>query len=198
MKARYVVLLIMLAACTSQTALAQSTATGVNLPLKAGQFSTTTTGSIAICLNPTTFVEEACTTKGVIAAPLTVVSVGNGTGTAQGTGCESIVETDSDFPVDASPPLVTPNEHIVFKITDYDLTTGAGDDSFTGNVGGHCNGANFVSTGATQVSSGTGHFNVSENGNRVDGLATKLINPTNSVGDFSLYTVNHLLVTTNP
>jgi hypothetical protein len=31
---------------------------------------------------------------------------------------------------------------------------------------------------------------VSENGNRVDGLATKLTNPTNSIGDFSLYTVS--------
>jgi len=198
MKARYVVFLIILAACTSQTALAQSTGTGVNLPLKAGQFSTTTTGSVAICLNPTTFVEEACTTTGALAVPLTVVSVGNGTGTAQGRGCESIVETDSNFPVDASPPFVAPNEHIVFTITHYDPTTGAGNDSFTGYVGGHCNGANFDSTGATKISSGTGHFNVSENGNRVDGLATKLTNPTNSVGDFSLYTVNHLLVTTNP
>jgi hypothetical protein len=128
-----------------------------------------------------------------VAAPLTVLSVGNGTGTAQGKICESIVETDSDFPVDASGPFVAPNEHIVARITDYDPTTGTGDDAFKGYVGGHCNGASFDSRGATVVSFGTGHFTISENGKRVDGLATKLDNPTHSIGDFSLYTVNHPL-----
>ena len=192
MKARYAVLLVMLAPFASQKALADG------IPIRAGTYSVTTTGSIAVCIKPTTpFPEEACTTKGVFVAPVTVLSVGHGTGDAEG-GCQSIVETDSDFPVDASPPLVTPNEHVTYTITDYDPNTGTGDDSFIGYVGGHCNGTSFDKTGATEVSSGTGHFTVSENGNRVDGLATKLINPTNSIGDFSLYTVSRALVPTNP
>lgn len=118
MKARFVILLVMLAAFASQKALAQP------FPLKPGTFSTTLTGSLAICLNPTTFVEEACTTKGVIAGPLTVLSVGRIVGDAEGNSCSSVVETDSDFPVDASPPFVTLNEHGVGKLTNYDANTG--------------------------------------------------------------------------
>ena len=188
MKARYVFLLTVFAAFLSQRALAGG------IPPPTGTFSATTTGSFAICLNPTTFVEEACTTRGVFAAPLTLLAVGNATGNTNG-GCESLVETDSDFPVDASPPLVTPNEHVIYRITDYDPNTGTGDDTFIGYVGGHCNGASFDKTGATKVSSGTTHFTVSENGNRVDGLVTKLTNPTNSIGDFSVYGVSRRLQT---
>ena len=194
MKARYVFLLAVCSAFLSQSGWAQS----VFLPLRAGQFSATTTGSFAICLNPTTFAEEACSTAGAKAFPLIVLSVGNGTGDAKGNVCESIVETDSDFPVDASAPFVAPNEHVVAKVTFYNPFTGSGNDSFKGYIGGKCNGASFDSTGATLVSFGTGHFTVSENGNRIDGLATKLQNPTNSIGDFSLYTVDRALVTSNP
>jgi hypothetical protein len=124
--------------------------------------------------------------------------VGNGTGDAQGNFCASIVETDSDFPVDATAPFVTLNEHVVSKVTSYNPHTGTGNNTFIGYTGGHCVGASFDKTGATQVSSGAGHFTVSENGNRVDGLATKLTNPHNSIGDFSLYTVDRALVTSNP
>jgi len=133
MKARFLVLLLMLATLTSQKALAQ------NFPLKARTFSSTVTGSLAICLNPTTFALEACTTKGVLVAPLTVLSVGRGVGDAKGNACSSVVETDSDFPVDASPPLVTKNEHVVAKLTTYDPTTGVGDGTsttYTGSVRG--------------------------------------------------------------
>ena len=49
MKARYIFLLIVFAAFLSQKALAQN---ALNLPLKAGQASTTLTGSFAICLIP--------------------------------------------------------------------------------------------------------------------------------------------------
>jgi hypothetical protein len=44
MKARFVILLVIMAALASQKALAQNTS--VSLPLKAGQFSTVTTGSL--------------------------------------------------------------------------------------------------------------------------------------------------------
>jgi hypothetical protein len=196
MKARSVVLLYTLAVFAGQTASAQDTS--VNIPLRAGQFSNVTTGSLAICLNATLTVEVACTSKGAVAFPLTVLNIGNGTGDAQGNLCISSVETDTSIPPNIFPPIVTPNEHTVGKITDYDPHTGTGDDTFTGYAGGHCNGASFVKDGATKLSSGTGHFVVSENGNRVDGLATKLTNPIGSIGDFSLYTVSRALVPGNP
>jgi hypothetical protein len=180
-----------------KTASAQDTS-AVNIPLKAGTVSTNSSGSIAICLNPNTFNEEPCTTKNVLAVPLTILNVGTVTGDGQGHGCQSVTAVVSNFPVDASPPDVTPNENTVIKITDYDPRTSTGDNTFTTYIGGHCVGAYFDKTGATLNSSGTGHFVVSENGNRVDGIVTSLTNPTNSIGDFSLHTVNHALVTTNP
>lgn len=191
MKALFAILLVMLAALASQKALAQP------FPLKAGTFSTTLTGLLAICLNPTTFVEEACTTKGVIAAPLTVLSVGRIVGDAEGNSCSSVVETDSDFPVDASRPFVTLNEHGVGKLTNYDPNTGVGDGTVTTYTGGHCNGASFDRTGATVASKGTDHLVVSENGNRADAIVTSVTNSTKSIGDFSLYGVSRLQVTTN-
>jgi hypothetical protein len=42
------------------------------------------------------------------------------------------------------------------------------------------------------------HLVVSENGNRVDAIVTSVTNSTKSIGDFSLYAVSHLQVTTNP
>jgi len=192
MKARFLVLLLTLATLTGQKAFAQS------FPLKAGTFSSTVTGSLAVCLNPTTFALEACTTKGVLVAPLTVLSVGRGVGDAKGNACSSVVETDSDFPVDASPPLVTKNEHVVAKLTTYDPTTGVGDGTSTTYTGGQCKGASFDSTGATVASTGTFHDVVSENGNRADLIVTSVSNSTKSVGDFSLYVVSRLQTTVTP
>jgi len=164
MKARFLVLLLTLATFTGQKALAQS------FPLKAGTSSTTTTGSIAICLNPKTFAEEDCTTKGVLAVPITVLSVGRNVSDAKGNSCSSMVETDSAFPVNALPPVITKNEHGVSKLTTYDPSTGVGDGVVTIYIAGHCNGASFDSTGATVASTGTFHVVVSENGNRVDAI----------------------------
>jgi len=127
---------------------------------------------------------------------LTVLSVGDGYADAKGNVCITQTETDSDFPVDSTAPFFTVGEHVVSKVTAYNPTTGSGTNTFKGYVGGHCNGASFTSTGATLVSFGTGHFNVSENGNRVDGLVIKIQNPTGSLGDFSLYTVDRALVPT--
>lgn len=95
-------------------------------------------------------------------------------------------EVDSNLPVDASPPLVTPNEDSAGKLLNYDSTTGTGDISFITYTGGTCHGATFDSTDATELSSGTIHFVVTNNGNRIDFLATKLTNSTSSIGDFSL------------
>jgi hypothetical protein len=156
----------------------------------AGQFSLTTQGSLAICLNPGTFAEESCSTSGVLVVPLSALGNGATTFDSQGNSCATATEVDSNLPVDASPPFVTANEHTVGNPLDYDPTTGTGNSSITGYTGGACNGATFDSTGATELFSGTVHFVVSENGNRVDSIITKLTNPTNSIGDFSLSGTN--------
>lgn len=46
--------------------------------------SSTLQGSLAICLNPSTFAEESCTTSGVLVAPLSVLQNGAVTWDEQG------------------------------------------------------------------------------------------------------------------
>jgi hypothetical protein len=155
------------------------------IPLSAGQFSQTFQGSFALCLDPTSFAEESCSTTAVLVIPLSILDNGVIASDETGNSCATITEVDSDLPVDASPPNVTANEHSVGTLLNYDSTTGTGNGSFTNYIGGACNGATFDSTGATELASGTNHFVVTDNGNRVDFLITSITNPTGSIGDFS-------------
>ena len=193
MKTRYAVLVMLaaFAAVLSQKAIAgKGESGGAGIPLPVGQSSQTLQGSLAICLNSTTFAEESCSTNGVAVFPISVLINGVVTGDAAGNSCASVTEVDSDLPVDASPPFVTANEHSTGKVLNYDSTTGTGDGSFTSYIGGTCNGVTFDSTGATKLSSGTFHFVVTDNGKRIDFLNTALTNPAGSIGDFSLSGTN--------
>jgi hypothetical protein len=190
MKARYAVLLVMLAALAAvlgQKALAgQGGDNGEQggIPLPTGQFSTTVQGSFAICLNPTTFAQESCSTSGAFAIPLSSRQNGVSTIDASGNSCQTFMEVDSVLPLDASSPSVT-NGNSVGKLLNYDSMTGTGDSSFTSYTGGACHGATFDSAGATEVFSGTLHFVVTSDGKRIDILITKLTNPIGSIGNFS-------------
>ena len=156
---------------------------GILLP--AGQFSFTSQGSFAICLDPSTFAQEPCTTGGALVLPLTVLDNGASVFDEFGNSCTTYTQVDTDLPADASPPSVTANIHIAGKPLDYDSSTGIGDNSITGYTGGSCNGATFDSSGATEIYRATGHFVVSEGGNRLDSIITALTNPANSIGAFS-------------
>jgi hypothetical protein len=192
MKTRYAVLVMLavFAAVLSQKAIAGKGASSSSgdhgIPLPAAQFSSTVQGSFAICLNPTTFAQESCSTSGVLAIPLSYLATGASTQDNEGNSCGTFTQVVSDLPVDASPPTVTANTHVTGKLLNYDSTIGAGDTSFTAYTGGTCNGVTFDSTGATVVSNGTSHFVVTDDGKRIDFLFTTLINSTSSIGDFSL------------
>jgi hypothetical protein len=161
-----------------------------SIPLPKGQFATTVSGSLAICLTPDGSAEEACNTGGGLVIPVTVLIKGVSAIDQSGNSCASTVETDAGFPVNATTPIFTPNEHAAGTVTTYDSSTGTGDLSFSGYIGGSCNGATFDSTGARKVSSGTHHFVVSEQGKRIDVRLTTLTNRNNAIGDFSLSGVN--------
>jgi hypothetical protein len=182
MKARFVVLLVIMAALASQNALAQTV-----------KYSVVGTGSFAFCFNAAFTEEIACTNPAAVAAPVTDLEVGNGERNAQG-GCESRVVTYAALPPITVPPIVE-NQTVVYQITDYDPSTGAGDANFTNYTGGSCNGVNFNSSGATAVSTSTDHFQDSENGNRRDFVVTATTNPT--TGTFSLHRVERTLVSPN-
>jgi hypothetical protein len=185
MKARFGVLMVMLvafAAVLGQKAIAGKDNGGI--PLLAGQFSSTAQGSVAICLNPTSFAEESCSTSGVLVVPFSLLDNGAGTLDSAGNTCFTYNEVDSNFPVDASPPSVFVY-HVVGTGVSYDSTTGTGAGSFTSYSGGQCNGATFDNNAATVVSSGEDHFVITDDGKRLDFLITKLTNATSSIGDFS-------------
>jgi hypothetical protein len=122
----------------------------------------------------------------VLVFPVSVLNKGSDVEDAAGNGCSNQTEVDSALPLNSSPPTVTVNEHVVSKLVDYDPDTGIGDISFVVYVGGSCNGTSLDSTGASQLSSGTANFVVSDNGNRLDNTLTTLTNPTSSIGNFSL------------
>jgi hypothetical protein len=169
------VMLAAFAAIVSQKAIADGEHHGI--PLPSSQFSITTQGSFAIC-------SESCSTSGVLVSPKGFLDNGIATVDTTGNGCETFTEAISDLPVDASSPFFSANEHHVTQLLNYDSKTGTGDSSFTHYTGGTCNGATFDSTGAMEVSSGTLHFVVTNDGNRIDFLVTKLTNSTSSIGDF--------------
>ena len=155
-----------------------------SIPFPAGQFSFTSQGSFAICLDPSTFAEEPCTTGGALVLPLAVLDNGASVFDKSGNSCTTYTQVNTDLPVDASPPSVTANIHLAGKPLDYDSSTGTGDNSITGYTGGSCNGATFDGSGATEIYSATAHFVVSEGGNRLDSIITALTNPANSIGAF--------------
>jgi hypothetical protein len=190
-KRHYAVLGIMIAiaAIASRPARAGNGSEGIPLPV--GQFSVSLKGSLAICLDPSTFAEESCSTTGVLVFPLSVLSKGSFVEDAAGNTCSTQTEIDSALPLNSLPPTVRANEHVVNTLLDYDPDTGTGNSSFVIYIGGSCSGTSFNSAGAHQFSSGTVNFVVSDNGNRLDDSITTLINPTSSIGNFSL-SVTHL------
>jgi hypothetical protein len=198
MKARYTILLVMLAILASQKAkIGFAQDTSVNIPLRAGTFSVTGVGSLALCLNPAAgFAEVNCAAKGATAFPFTSLLVGTVVSNGQ-ILCQTVASTFSTFPVDITPPSVA-TQHAAIKILDYDPHTGAGDSSFISYIGGHCNGAEFDKTGATELNHGTAHTASSENGNRVDIIITAIQDSLGGYADFSLSSVEHALVPTNP
>jgi len=121
----------------------------------------------------------------VLVFPQSTLQNGVITFDASGNSCSTSTAVNSNLPVDAFLQPVT-NQNSVNKVLNYDSMTGTGDASFTSYTGGACHGATFDSTGATEVSSGTVHFVVTDDGKRFDFLITKLTDSIGSIGSFSL------------
>jgi hypothetical protein len=152
----------------------------------AGTYSETVRGSYFLCLAHAEPSPPAnCGSPGSTGVPINALAVGASTFNAEGNGCVTWTETDSDSPVDASPPTVFV-VHQTAQTTNYDPTTGTGDGNFTNYFGGKCNGSTFDSTNATVASTGTYHFVVTERGKRVESIVTSLTTPGGAIGDFSI------------
>jgi hypothetical protein len=146
---------------------------GGSIPLPAGNFSLTVNGSESSCTSP-----SSCIQLNIIEAGATVRD-------SAGNGCGTHVAVVTVTPPVQQPPIVVPVTH-VFKVTNYDPTTGIGDQLLTEYSGGTCNGAIFIQGSATQSVSGTLHFVVSEGGNRIDNVVTALSFGTTPATNFSL------------
>ena len=179
MKAHHVMLLVTFGAFVMVGGQRATAGGSGNTPLPTGKFSTNVTGSFAICVDPKTFANEPCSNTGVLAVPYSFTATGDTTRDKTG-GCHTRTHVVTPLPPSALPPIVDSKDHISFKITDYDPTTGLGDLSFIGYDGGQCIGATFDRTGATVTTSGTEHFAVSQSGTRIDAIVTSLTGAANS------------------
>jgi hypothetical protein len=158
-----------------------------NIPAPSGRYSFAIQGSVAQCFNPTTNAPEACSTSGAVVVAFSVLQAGHIT-YSSGIGCEEVIQVVNSLPPNASPPIVSSSVTGTAKITNYDPTTGIGTSSFTRYSGGSCSGANFNSAGATETSSGTLQFVVTDGGKQVEDIVTQLEGyPTNNVGSVSLF-----------
>jgi hypothetical protein len=126
-----------------------------------GKFSITAQGTEASCSG------NSCTV-------LSIIEAGSLVRDAAGNACGTHVAVVNTVPPGASPPIVVPSVTMVLKVTHYDPNTGTGDESLAEYSGGSCVGAHFNSNGATQELSGTLHFVVSDDGNRIDSVITAL------------------------
>ena len=187
MKRLLIVVLAIFVLVMSQELNAVAGVGGANIPLftLAGGYASTVQGSLAVCLNSYTYAYESCTTPGALVVPLTYLAAGQITWDFLGNACGSFTQVQSDLPVDAHQPQVSPTI-IVGKLLNYSSVTGAGDESFTAYSGGYCNGPVFNGNSATVVSTGTDHFVVSGRGSRLDGIFTSLTDASSAVGDFSI------------
>jgi len=159
-----------------------------SIPLPSGRYSFAIQGSVADCYNPTTNAPEACSTSGAVAVAYSVLQSGHILYDFSGNGCEEVTQVINSLPPNASPPIVSSTVTGTKKVTNYDSTTGIGTASFTRYSGGSCNGANFDSTGATEISFGTLQFVVTDGGKREDEVVTQLEGyPTNNAGSISLF-----------
>jgi hypothetical protein len=111
-----------------------------------------------------------------------------GTSDTLGNSCGEEFETNGPF--FPGPQAANINDYIVVgALNSYNPATGSGNNTFTAYVAGpgiSCNGSQFVNTAnATAVATTTGHFVVSNNGNRVDEVTlTAKSLPVNFLSDF--------------
>lgn len=150
---------------------AQAMAGGSGLALPVGNFSLMAQGTEASCSG------TSCVTLGIIEAGAEVRD-------RMGNACGAHAAVVNTVPPAASPPTVVPSVTAVLKVIHYDPASGTGDASLNEYSGGTCNGANFINTGVTQVTSGALHFVISNGGNRIDSVVTAL--NIAGLGGFSL------------
>jgi len=162
-------------------------AQGITLAQLAGNWSTESNSTYALCFNSTFSALVSC--KG---APHVVfyiqTSIGQGIGDASGNSCFTVISTNSpEFPNPAT-PANTNTQIVVQKITFYNATTETGNNSFTAynaSSGTFCKGSVLVNTAkAPPAATGTGSFVVSLKGTRVDGVTDSAVDtPISSLGD---------------
>ena len=143
------------------------------------------------CFDPSTLKAESCKTSGVAVVPFSFLINGSVTHDSEGNICgviervESLLPLAPSSPFNTSPPFVLPIQHVMGTLVDFDSATGIGHRSLTLYFGGTCSGASFDSSGATQNDTVTQQFVVTNGGNRIDSIDTKITtNPANATGSF--------------
>jgi hypothetical protein len=143
-------------------------------------------GTFTLCFKPDlSGATESCSTPGAIPEADSGVAAGQKTQDKDGNSCTKTTGTFSFPPFVKFPPTVAVF-YSVSKVLNYDPATGSGDTSFTNYLKGNCIGSKFDNTGATIAQTGTSHFVASDNGKRVDSIATTFISVVGDIGAFSI------------
>jgi hypothetical protein len=160
---------------------------GIPLSKLASKYAETFPGAVFyICFKPDFSTTENCFTKGAVPVADIGATVAQETTDKDGDSCSNNTFTLALSGLTTAFPPTVFVFHAVSKVTNYDPATGSGDASFTQYTGGKCIGSKFDSTGATSVQTGTYHFVASDNGKRVDSIATTFISVVGDIGAFSI------------
>lgn len=161
------------------------------IPFPSGMFSATFKGSFNFCLDPNYFQPDSCQNPDALAVGYYLLDTGTITFDSKGNGCSANTEVDNLQPLNSAlppwlvnvlekfSPTVIPTEHEAITTLDYDPATGTGDMSeviYNGSSAS-CDGATLEPNGEQHRGAFDVHFAVSDGGNRIDFVATKLTDP---------------------
>jgi hypothetical protein len=145
---------------------------GIPLSSLAGSFAGEGNGNYGICFNKSFTAVQSCSiTPTAQIIPFVDNATSQGTVNTTGSSCTEAVDVSA--PLFPGPQAAGVNNYILVGVTtSYNPATGSGDASYKYYIAGPgvtCKGATFINTAKAPVSyTATGHFVVSEKGNRLD------------------------------
>jgi hypothetical protein len=149
----------------------------------AGSAEVTIRGSVTVCVAQGTMTPKLCSAAGAAAVETSVIVVGRISWDAQGNACSTATEI-----ISVPGTVVSMTEAVIFvgKIATYNATTQMGTATVVGYSGGSCSGPVPNLKDAVQRSTSDVQFVLSQGGNRLDGIVTKISFPSVELGAVSL------------
>jgi hypothetical protein len=149
----------------------------------AGNAEVTIRGSVTVCVAQGTMTPKPCSAAGATAVETSITAIGRISWDSQGNGCATATEIVS---VPGTAVSMTEDIILVGNDTTYNATTQTGTATVIGYNGGSCSGPVPNLKDAVQRSTSDVKFVLSQAGNRIDGIVTKISFPSVELGAVSL------------